>query len=211
MSVQQEDETAKSEIKRRYTSMGASDFRSGWPEWMRQLPIQHPTPDPNYQLIKYEELDRILRTVESGVAEVIRKDVGVLEKNLMSLFRERDFTAKQAQNRYRLHQLRFALLCVLTTLLGGLQAAFVDSANFLSLIGFFTLILTLLALFFVTVQAPFRLWQLNRRRAEYLRQEYIRYITNQPPYNNLGESERRRKLAQRAADINRGIAPQNLE
>ena len=59
-------------------------------------------------------------------------------------------------------------------------------------------------------EQPQEQWLLNRRRAEQLRREYFRFLTRVPPYDEIAGYQRRMLLAQRAAEINRGVQPQEV-
>jgi hypothetical protein len=202
------------DIKRLYTSMGASDFRQGLPEVFRQFPIWNPKPDPHYALIKPEELQAMLKQVDTATAAAIQKDYEYLDNELMPMFRDRDFRAKEEQNRYRKYQLYFMGLAASATFIGSLQVIVIDRANWVSFFAFLEMFVALLTTYVATVQgneSPLQRWLLHRRRAESLRREYFRYLANVEPYDTMTPAQRRRLLSNRAADINRGVYLDELE
>jgi hypothetical protein len=71
----------------------------------------------------------------------------------------------------------------------------------------------LLATFLATIsgrESPLPIWLNNRRRAEQLRREYFRYLMNLPPYDSIEGYQRQMAASRRAADINRGVFPEEL-
>ncbi|MDQ7025014.1 MAG: DUF4231 domain-containing protein [Anaerolineae bacterium] len=194
------------------TSMGHKDFRGGMPEWIRQLPIIR-LKYRDFQLIEPDELEKMLEDVSEETKTRILEDIETLDKELLWMFRERDYQAKEQQNRYRSLQIGFMLLASLATLIGALQAVTLDAfPTWLPWFAFGETIVALFTTFIATVQGnrpPMQLWLMNRRRAEYLRREYFRYLADVPPYDKLQDSDRRRMLARRAADINRGVDPED--
>ncbi|MBK8029541.1 MAG: DUF4231 domain-containing protein [Chloroflexi bacterium] len=79
-------------------------------------------------------------------------------------------------------------------------------------VALFETIVALLGIFLTTIsgrEPPLQLWLSHRRRAEQLRREYFRYLFRLPPYDRLVGVERGLKLSERAADINRGVFPEN--
>lgn len=194
-------------------SMGHHNFRKGLPEWMRQLPILRLKYKDDFRLVNPKELEEYLKTVDADTRKHIEEDVQTLEQELLWLFRDRDFQAKEQQNRYRSYQLGYMLLASIATLIGSLQVITLDALpNWLPWFAFAETIVALFTTFIATVQGsrpPLQLWLLNRRRAEYLRREYFRFLADAPPYAGLQDSDRRRMLARRAADINRGVDPED--
>lgn len=197
-------------------SMGNHRFRKGMPEWIRQLPIINLRYEDDFRLIDPDELEKSLESVE-GLDEAtkthILEDMAVLEKELLWMFRERDYQAKVEQNRYRGFQLSYMLLASLATFIGSLQVITLnDFPGWLPWFAFLETIVALFTTFIATIQGnrpPLQSWLLNRRRAEYLRREYFRFIADIEPYDKLEDADRRRMLARRAADINRGVDPQD--
>lgn len=197
-----------------FVSMGKSDFREKWPEWIRQLPILGMKYDENFQLIPPDQLEEMLAQTSPEVAERIREDLEVLERELLWIFRERDFSAKQQQNRYRQFQIRFMLLAALATAIGSFQVvALSQNTQWIPWIAFAETIVALMTTFYATLRGnkpPLQEWIMNRRRGEYLRREYFRFLADAPPYDKLDGATRRRTLARRAADINRGVDPADI-
>lgn len=195
-------------------SMGTRNFRRGWPEWVRQLPIFRMKYQDDFRLIDPDELEKTLEDVDGLDVETktrILEDMAVLERELLWMFRQRDFQAKLQQNRYRSFQLGYMLLASLATLIGSFQVITLNVyPGWLPWFAFAETIVALFTTFIATIQGnrpPLQLWMLNRRRAEYLRREYFRFLADAEPYDALHDADRRRMLARRAADINRGVDP----
>jgi hypothetical protein len=196
-------------------SQEKKDFRKGWPVWAKQLPrLKFNDPNPNFQLIDRERLRNALSDKDSEAVKRIESDLDFLERELLRLFRSRDHEAAMQQNRYRLIQLGYIALAALATLFGSLQAMVVGPRpDLLPLFAFFETVVALLATFLATIsnrEPPLTLWLNNRRRAENLRREYYRYIMHLPPYDKLEGADRRILLSSRAADINRGVFPDDV-
>jgi hypothetical protein len=71
-----------------------------------------------------------------------------------------------------------------------------------------------LVIFLATISgrsAPLPNWLNNRRRAEHLRREYFRFLMHLPPYDEPVVYKRQELLSERAADINRGVNPDDHE
>ena len=205
------------EIKAEPNSQGKAGFRKRLPVLMQEMPrfsFEPPTPDPNYQLINRDDLQELLKDSPAARDEII-KDIEFMEYELMRLFRQRDHSAKQQQNRYRRVQILYLMLAGLATMIGSLQAlAFESNPETIPVYAFAETIVALLATFLATVsgrEPPLPLWLQNRRRAEQLRREYFRFITRVPPYDEVEGYQRRMMLSKRAADINRGVYPQDVE
>ncbi len=190
-------------------------FRKNWPAWMKQLPrLNFPPPDPTFQLIDPVKLDELLKDANPDVVRQIKEDIKFLDHELLRLFRERDYEASIQQNRYRNYQIGYILLATLATLIGSIQAlALNGQARWVPALAFFETVVALLATFLATIsgrEAPFPLWMANRRRAESLRREYYKYLMHLAPYDQYDRQEnfrRRLALSARAADINRGVFP----
>jgi len=94
------------------------------------------------------------------------------------------------------------------------QALSIDSNP--GLVPFFAFLETVIAAFvayLATVsgrEPPMPQWLTNRRASEQLRREFFRYLTHLPPYDKLDGYRRKLTLSQRAADINRGVYPQEV-
>lgn len=183
--------------------------------WTRTLPqfgtFKPEEPDETYKLIDESKLDRILAASRPEVVQRIKADLATAERELMPLFRELDHNAAYNQNRYRKFQIFYIVLAGLATMFGAFQAYTIASNPGISpWFGFGETLVALLTVFVAAVSAPkppLQNWITNRRRAEQLRREYFRFITNLPPYTNLAANTRRSMLARRAASINRGVNP----
>ncbi len=195
------------------TTQERRGFRSGWPVWVQQLPSLsfQKKPRDRYQLINGKALNEVMKEVDTEILNNIKRDRKFLDHELMRLFRERDFEASRQQNRYRKHQLFFMLLAALATLIGSLQAlALTGNPGIVPLFALIETIIALMTTYLATVsgrEPAMPLWLQNRRRAEYMRREYFRYLMNLPPYDEVVGFERQLMLSARAADINRGVYP----
>ncbi len=210
------DPPAAPEPARQPNTQAPSRFgREHWPEWMQDLPqlkFRPETPDVISPLIDTDELDELLKDADPNAAARIREDVKFLEYEMLRLFRQRDHTAKKQQNRYRKYQIGYVALAALATLIGSCQAiALASSPESMPVWAFGETVVALVATFLATIggrEAPLPLWIVNRRRAEQLRREYFRYLTNLPPYDAVEGYRRSMLLSRRAAEINRGDIPQ---
>jgi hypothetical protein len=187
-------------------------FRANWPSWAKQLPVlRFQPPDPNFQLIDRDKLRQILKDASPDIVKRVEDDLNFLENELLRLFRDRDYEAAMQQNRYRLYQIMYILLAALATLIGSLQALVLNSnRGLLPWLAFGETLVALLATFLATIsgrEPPLPLYLNNRRRAESLRREYFRFLINLPPYDTVAGPDRRQMLSTRAADINRGVFP----
>ena len=197
------------------TSQGGGLFRRHLPVWLREMPRYGPfrpaAPDPDFSLLDPDLLEHVLRGVPEAVRQEIYEDVDFLEYELMRLFRERDHRAKVQQNRYRRQQINFLLLAILSTLIGSLQLiTLANQPEQMPVFAFLETFVALLTAFLAAIggrEPPQEQWLLNRRRAEELRREYFRFLTRVPPYDEVNGYQRRMLLAQRAAEINRGLQP----
>jgi len=190
-------------------------FREGWPAWMKQLPrTSFPPPSGDFQLIQPEAVEELLAKSTPEVRQRIQEDLVFLDRELLRLFKERDYNASLQQNRYRSLQLGYMVLAALAALIGSFQAlTLIDNPNATAIFAFVETIVAAFVAFLATIsgrEPPMSLWLLNRRRAEYLRREYFRYLVNLPPYNEVSGYERRMLLSERAANINRGFFPDKL-
>ncbi|MBO9308983.1 MAG: DUF4231 domain-containing protein [Chloroflexi bacterium] len=206
--------------------------RRRWPAWAKQLPyLRLPPPDPNFSLVPKQEALELLRPdpnkgaagaaaayppfqATDSTLRAIESDLDLLEREVLQLFRERDLEAKLQQNRYRLYQISFIVLSAVATAIGSLLALALTQQPpaWVPVLGFAETVVALLASLLAHIsgrESPFLLWLENRRAAESLRREYFRYLVRLPPYDNpnLQPYERRALLAERAALINRGTAP----
>jgi hypothetical protein len=196
-------------------TQGKTGFRSSWAAWARDLPqfprFNPPEPDPAFQLIEQKQLREVLKGFDEEVIQTIEADLQFMDHELLRLFRQRDHEAKLQQNRYRLFQIFFIGLAAVATMIGSIQALLLsDNAHLVPVFAFFETAIALAATFLATIsgrEAPLPLWLANRRRAELMRREYFRYLINLPPYDSLEGIQRRTTLSRRAADINRGVDP----
>jgi hypothetical protein len=187
------------------------------PAWIRQLPkmnFQPAEPDPKYELIDREEVRQVLGDVRPEIRARIEADIEFLDYELLRLFRHRDHRAKKQQNRYRLNQIVYLVLATVATALGSAQAIALSSApETMPIYSFAETVVALIATYLATTsgrESPFTDWLSSRRRAEQLRREYFRYLTHLPPYDQFKHDDYERKLllSKRAADINRGVYPE---
>lgn len=191
---------------------GERYFRARWPEWIRQLPrLRFPPPDENFQLIDREELAQMLANVSPDVAERIRADIEYMDHELLRLFRERDYQASLHQNRYRRYQVMYIVLAALASMIGAGMALSLNAyPQFIPLLAIAEVCIAAFTTYMATVGSrppPLATWLDNRRRAEYLRREYFRYLANLPPYAEQTGYRREMLLATRAARINQGSDP----
>ncbi|GAB5494368.1 MAG: hypothetical protein Phog2KO_45830 [Phototrophicaceae bacterium] len=207
--------TSKSKVEEEeFVTQQPKGFREGWSTWAKQLPkLNFNEQDKNFQLIDREEMRNYL--IEKGAdAESIQKleaDMDHLDRELLGLFRDRDYTASLQQNRYRTYQIGFSMLAALATIIGAFQAlAINDNPNLLPYLAFGETLVALFTTYLATISgsvSPLPAWLSNRRHAEYLRREYFRYLMDLEPYDQLTGTDRKLQLSIRAANINRGIYP----
>jgi hypothetical protein len=210
--------TAKAPQSQTPVTQGRVDFRKRLPVWVQEMPqfgrFKPVEPDPNYQLLRREDLEEVLQDAPESVKKEIFDDVQFMEYELLRLFRQRDHQAKLNQNRYRRQQIFFLMLAVAATLIGSLQViALNTSPEVMPLFAFLETLVALLTAFLAAVsgrEPPQEQWLTNRRRAEQMRREYFRYVTRMPPYDEVIGYQRRMLLSQRVADINRGMYPQEV-
>jgi len=191
---------------------GEQNFRGSLPEWMRQLPrIQFPPMDENFQLIDKKKLEHMLAESTPEVAQRIREDIDHLDRELLHLFRERDYQASYHQNRYRLYQVLYILLAAAASMVGAGMALALNSApHIIPALAILEVLIAAGTTYLATVGSrppPLATWLENRRRAEYLRREYFRYLSNLSPYDQQKGYLREMLLAKRAARINQGGDP----
>lgn len=189
-------------------------YRNGWPAWAKQLPKNtFNPPDPDFQLINRDALLNVLRDHGAELESINRivEDMDFLDHELLRLFRDRDYTASNQQNRYRQYQIYFSVLAALATIIGAFQAlAINDWPDLMPWLAFAETIVALITTYIATIsgrEPALPAWLANRRHAEYLRREYFRYLMDLPPYNETSGYERKQMLSIRAANINRGIYP----
>ncbi len=193
-------------------------FRSGWPAWAKQLPrLSFPAPPENFQLIDAAKLEAFFKEQGIGTqtAQRIRDDINHMDHELLRLFRERDYEAAYHQNRYRMFQLLYIMLATLATLIGAFLALMLNAnPNMVPILGFAETLVALSTTYLATVsgrEPPLPLWMENRRKAEFLRREYFRYLMDLEPYTELEGFEREQRLSLRAARINRGYFPETTQ
>ena len=181
-------------------------FRQYMPEWVRQLPkLRFPPADEHFQLLEEAKFRSVLQGVDSTIVEEIVQDLKEIDHDIMRQFRERDYEASQQQNAYRLYQLGYMFLATAATFFGSAQAlSFGSNPDIVALFALLQTIISGLAVFlsFIsTREPPLPRWMENRRKAEFLRREYFRYLVGLPPYDNpnLKPHERKRELGLRAA------------
>lgn len=196
-------------------TQGNLDFRKSMPEWVKQLPsFRSPQAKSDFQLIDMASLDKMLQNVDPQAATLLKEDMQFLDKELLRLFRDRDYEAKLQQNRYRLYQIGYMGLAAAATLIGSLLAVSLQNNNsndLVPMLGFLETLVALITTYLATIsgrEQPLPLWLENRRKAEHLRREYYRYLMDLAPYDALQGYDRRRTLSFRAANINRGLFPE---
>jgi hypothetical protein len=189
-------------------------FRAGWVDWMKELPrirFEPPEPDIRAPLIDQQKLEVLLQEKYPKEFEEIKADIEYMNHELLRLFRQRDHEAKHQQNRYRLYQICYLILAAIAAALGASQAlALAGNPDSVPWWSAAETIVALLVTFLASIsgrQMPLPLWLMNRQRAERLRQEYFRYLMHVPPYDNPVAYQREMLLSRRAADINRGVNP----
>lgn len=192
--------------------------RKGLFTFTRDLPRRKlPTPDPNFQLIPDKELDKLFdeKNVPSNIRKEIKDDMQFLHDEMFHHFTKSDYQAKSYQNEYRWHQLLFIVLALFATLIGSGQAIVSGRAiadTWLPTLAFFETVVALGAAFVSSISAfdpPMNKWIQNRRVAEYMRQEYFRYLTGVDPYDEFRLDQPRKEmlLARRIAELNQGKHP----
>jgi Protein of unknown function (DUF4231) len=197
-------------------TQGKMDFRKRLPVWIQEMPqfgkFKPAEPDPNYQLLIKKDLESVMQDVPEATRKEIFDDLDFMDYELLRLFRQRDYQAKFNQNRYRKQQIYFLTLAVAATLVGSLQVISLNTnPERMPVFAFLETLVALLTAFLAAVggrDSPQEGWLTNRRRAEQMRREYFRYMTRMPPYDEVAGYQRRMLLSQRAADINRGMYPQ---
>ncbi len=191
-------------------------WRQRLPEWVKQLPRLRDTPKANqsFQLLNTVEKDAILAQMDAAAKKRIAEDIEHLESELLVYFRQHDADAAYQQNRYRMYQIGYIGLATLATIVGSIQALFLTSdVNIVRIAAFIEVMISLFAVYLANLGAqepPLPAWMDNRRRAEALRREYFRYLVNLPPYDALTGFERRGQLSRRAALLNRGSNPDDI-
>jgi heme exporter protein D len=189
-------------------------FRQNWPIWLRQMPVlSFPLANDKFQLIDQKKFNEFLDTLEPEIAEGLRTDLVYLDHELLRMFIKRDHEAAFHQNRYRLFQIYYIVLAALATLFGSMMGLAINSnPGLVAWLAFGETLIALLTTYVATLgsrQPPLQRWIESRRRAEFLRREYFRYLVNLPPYDQVRGYTREMLLSRRAADINRGGNPSN--
>jgi hypothetical protein len=184
------------------------------PAVLQEFPSWNVTPREDFGFIDRDELEKILSDAPDDVKEEILADMHVLEIELLNrFFKERDFEATRHQNRYRRFQIIYITLAFIATILGSAQAyAIAADWDALTIIALLETVVALVATMVATIstsEPPFTQWIENRRIAEFLRQEYFRYLLRIDPYDRFTVKARRDMfLARRAAEINSGKYPE---
>lgn len=197
-------------------TQSSSRFAQFLPDWYQEFPhfLRFPPPKKDYQFIKEDELNTLLAGFSDESRKRLIDDLKFLDYELMRLFRERDREAAYNQNRYRAYQIWYILLATLAGAIGGMQALFLGKDNtWVSIFAFLETIVALIATYLATISSrepPLPIWLDNRRRAENMRREFYRYLLNLAPYDQLEGTQRKRELSRRAADINRGVYPDEV-
>jgi hypothetical protein len=202
---------------RKPTTQGPTNFRGGLPEWIKELPqwtFQPPKPDLSKKLIDPDQLRDLLKDYPDELAK-IEEDMAFMDHELLRLFLQRDHEAKYQQNRYRLYQISYLILSAVAAAFGAAQAlALAGAPDSVPVWSSAETIVALLVIFLATISgrsAPLPNWLNNRRRAEHLRREYFRFLMHLPPYDEPVVYKRQELLSERAADINRGVNPDDHE
>ncbi|MDL5054579.1 DUF4231 domain-containing protein [Oscillatoria laete-virens NRMC-F 0139] len=189
--------------------------KSYLPAWVRELPqwgrFRPERPDTTFQLLQPDLLEAMLKKYSPEVQARIREDIVSLDQEILRYFRGLDHAAKFNQNRYRKFQLLYIILATLATGFGAGQAlALYSSPSTAPIWGGLEVAVAAVVTFLATIAAPenpLENWMKNRKRAEQLRREYFRYLANLAPYDTLDDVTRQLTMARRAADINRGVDP----
>jgi len=200
------------------TTQAPVNFRRGQPEWVKELPqwpsFKPPKPDLTKQLIDPAELRQLLKDYPDELTS-IEADIQFMNHELLRLFLQRDHEAKYQQNRYRLYQISYLVLAAVAGALGAAQVlALAGNPDSVPIWSAAETIVALLVIFLATISgraAPLPVWLANRRRAEQLRREYFRFLMHLPPYDEPILYRRQELLSERAADINRGVNPDERE
>jgi len=195
----------------------AKESRQGWGiEFLRQMPHLRfsRTRDDNYMLIREDAARAELQGLPQDIIDEVIADMKSIDHDVMRLFRDRDYDAAQNQNTYRLYQVSYMVLATAATFVGSLQAVlFGADPRWVALFAFIQTVLaglTTFLSFITTREPPLPLWMENRRQAEFLRREAFRYLIGLPPYNDdkMKRHERKRRAAERAAQVNKGAYPE---
>jgi hypothetical protein len=198
-------------------TQSSSRFSKYFPAWFQEFPhfFRLPPPKEKYRFISEDKLTALLADFNEETKKRIRDDLTFMDYELMRLFRERDREAAFNQNRYRSYQILYIVLATLAGTFGGLQALYLSTnTTLVSLLAFIETLIALVATFLAAISSrepPLPLWLDNRRRAEHMRREFFRYLLNLPPYDKLVGARRKRELSRRAADINRGVYPDEID
>lgn len=195
-----------------YVSQQASNFRDKFPAWLKQFPyLRFPQPKSDFKLIDTQKLREELKGINPEALQKVEEDIEFLEYELLRLFRERDYRASREQNRYRKYQIGYMGLAAVAGIIGALQAITLTSAPQMAVnFAFAETVVAAFVTFLATIagnEPPLSAWLMNRRRAEFLRREYFRYLLNLEPYDTAEGFRRQQLLSTRAADINRGVLP----
>jgi hypothetical protein len=185
---------------------------------LKELPYftKFPPLDPKFSLINEQQLTEFFEReqIDPELQTSIRTDLNFMEHELLRMFRDRDYKAKLHQNRYRLYQILYIWLAALAGMFGAVQALSIDSnPGLVPLFAFLETVIAAFVAYLATVsgrEPPMPQWLTNRRATEQMRREFFRYLVHMPPYDKLDGYRRKLTLSQRAADINRGVYPQDV-
>jgi hypothetical protein len=188
------------------------DYRKNWPVWMKQMPrLRFPPRRDDFELVDPKKLEEFLATLDPDVSGRILTDIKHMDYELLRLFRQRDYDAKLQQNRYYLFQIMYLGLATAAALVGSLLALALNARpDLVPWLGFAETVIALFTAYLASLSGrrpPMPEWLENRRKAEFLRREYFRYLMNLPPYEEVKGYQREVLLSRRAADINRGFFP----
>lgn len=218
MSAQAPSPPTQSGSKKEFAAPKQSQYKGRRHPLLKELPYftKFPDLDPKFSLIDEDELKSFFERekIDPKIQADIQADLDFMEHELLRLFRDRDHKAKLHQNRYRLYQIAYIWLAALAGTLGAAQALSIDSSpGLVPIFAFFETVIAAFTAYLATVsgrEPPLPQWLSNRRATEQLRREFFRYLTHMPPYDRLDGYRRKLTLSQRAADINRGVYPQDV-
>jgi hypothetical protein len=199
--------TSQEPDKAREKRMNKPSFMRDFPKFFGKLETKS-----KFSMLDEARLENLLSQYSPEIQAQIREDIEVLKTNLLDFFREHDTEAKIQQNRHRKHQMIYVGLAFVATVIGGGQAiATGRSETALIILATLETFVALGATYVANLtgsESPMQKWIQSRRIAEFLRQEYFRYILRLDPYDHITDEGRLKlHLAQRAAQINKGNHP----
>lgn len=180
--------------------------------WALLPRLRFPPLNPDYRLIPTDALDVLLADARTQTRAAILDDIDFCARELMPLFNQRDYQAAFHQNRYRLARLGVAALVTVVVISGSLTLwfAFTNRAlpAIITLIGTVVALLVIYAVTLAGRTPAYPEYIENRRKAEFLRREYFRFLARLAPYSGTGtDHAHRQEAARRAADLNLGNEP----